>query len=132
VPYVLPSFNLLCNIGPSAAGAFLWPCTPYAGAPRLHNVPCALVAGRRVNVSSTGGTAGQGYPITSMSLLLPPLTDVRSAQSVGGVPDAVEVPAVSGRWYGVFEVDDIGKGWPNEHRSASIQAILGTWPVPYA
>jgi hypothetical protein len=129
--YRLPTFNLACNIGPSANGAFTWPPAPYVGAPRLADVPCALVFGRRVNVASTGGTGDRGYPIQCMSLLLDTDTDVRSSQSVDGVPDVVEVPAGSGRWYGVFVVDDIGKGYANEHRHAGIIAIEGTWAVPY-
>jgi hypothetical protein len=83
-------------------------------------------------VASTGGTGLAGVPIVAMSLLLPALTDVRATQGVGGVPDTVEVPAGSGRWYGVAGVDDIGKGYANEHRTACILALLGSWTVPYA
>lgn len=129
--YRLPTFNLRCNIGPSGAGPVSWPPAPYVGPPRLANQVCALVFGKRVNVASSGGTGGQGYPVVCMSLLLPPHVDVRAQQSLDRWPDAVEVPAGSGRWYGVLDVDDIGKGWPNEHRTASLYAIPGTWAVPY-
>jgi hypothetical protein len=45
----------------------------------------------------------------------------------------VEVPAGSGRYYEVVQVDDAGKGFPNEHRIAGLIATvdLGMWPVPY-
>jgi len=74
-----------------------------------------------------------------MQLLLPALTDVRSGV-VAAVPDFVEVPAGSGRWYQVYAVDDIGKGFANEHRIAVILAVSAlvnptayagiVWPVP--
>jgi hypothetical protein len=66
-----------------------------------------------------------------MSLLLPPLSDVRGPQDSSGFTDVVEVPAGSGRYYGVAAVDDIGKGYSNEHRTASLYALPGTWLAPY-
>lgn len=54
-----------------------------------------------------------------MSLLLPPLTDIRFRDSgIGQEADAVECPALSGRFYIVIFVDDVGKGFANEHRHA--------------
>lgn len=65
-----------------------------------------------------------------MSLLLPLQTDIRGLQDTVS-QDMVEVPAGSGRWYSVQIVDDIGKGYANEHRSASIFALPGGWTAPY-
>jgi len=66
----------------------------------------------------------------AMSLLLPPLADVRGPQDSVSA-DMVEVPAGSGRWYFVVGVDDIGKGFANEHRSAAIFALASSWVAPY-
>lgn len=125
--YVLPNFNLTCNVwsgfDPSAP-------SPPVGPPRLAAIPCALVLGRRVNVASTGGTGAPGIPLQAMNVLFPALTDVRGPQDVTAA-DALEVPAGSGRFYGVYFVDDIGKGYTNEHRTASALAIPNSWFSPY-
>lgn len=73
-------------------------------------------------------------------LLLPPGTDVRDLNCNQPDNDIVEVPSGSGRWYGVALVDDVGKGFPNEHRYAMIfkisQRVHATlyaglfWPTP--
>lgn len=126
--YRLPTFNLTFN-------AWSWPAYSLVpaipvGLPRVAAAPCALVFGRRVNVASTGGTGTPGIPIVGMSLLVPMLTDIRgNADTVG--PDLVECPAGSGRWYGLENVDDIGKGWPNEHRTGSLFAAIQMWVAPY-
>jgi hypothetical protein len=65
-----------------------------------------------------------------MNLLLPPAVDVRGPQDTVSF-DMVEVPAGSGRWYSVVGVDDIGKGFSNEHRTAAIFALAGSWVAPY-
>lgn len=59
----------------------------------------------------------------SLTLLLPPGTDVRDMHCNIPFNDLVEVPAGSGRWYGVTLVDDSGKGFPNEHRWALLAKI---------
>lgn len=120
--YVQPTFNLIANI---------W----RAGNPVI-NPPdvvadCNLAYGRRVNVASTGGTTLQGAPLIAMNLLMPQGTDIRGPQDTVG-PDTVECPAGTGRYYGVFFVDDIGKGFANEHRTAALLAIQGTWVGPYS
>lgn len=125
--YRLPSFNLVCNITqPLMAGGVGIPDPPF----RLEGLSCQLTYGRRVQVVSTGGTGEVGVLVLTMNLLLPALTDVRGPQDVLS-PDLVEVPADSGRWYKVVAVDDIGKGFANEHRSASIHALEGQWVPPY-
>jgi hypothetical protein len=112
MPYVIPTFNLTCNI---------WHGGNPVGPPSLSS-PCNLAWGRRVNVASTGGTTLVGVPLVCMSLLLPKLTDIRGRSAAGG-EDAVEVPAGSGRFYGSTFVDDIGKGFANEHRCAILQQM---------
>ena len=89
---------------------------------------------------------GQATPMTSATggssqsiLLLPRLTDIRS-KIVAPAYDLVEIPSGSGRWYQVFVVDDIGKGFSNEHRAAVVFQISAfsngvdyaglVWPVP--
>jgi len=77
---------------------------------------------------STGGL------IMQMTILLPPLTDIRDSFSTaaGSSRPIVEVPAGSKRYYGVTFVDDIGKGFPNEHRFACIIKLNAyAWPEPY-
>lgn len=123
----LPTFNLVCNISqPPVLGTPSVPPGPY----RLYHQTCQLTYGRRVQVASTGGTTDPGVLVLSMNLLLPPLVDVRGPQDVGGF-DMVEVPAESGRWYQVIGVDDIGKGFDNEHRTASLFALARSWTPPY-
>lgn len=116
--FTLPNFNLTCNV--FDAGVFVPP-------PRL-TVACNLAWGRRVNVAS-GPEEGYGFtPNVSMSLLLPKLTDIRSDRNIEG-PDLIECPAGSGRLYVVTMVDDIGKGFANEHRCASLRQVQD-WPTP--
>lgn len=58
------------------------------------------------------------------SLLVPALTDIRD-NSCGTRADVVEVPADTRRWYNVSSVDDVGKGFPNEFRVATL--AKGGW-----
>jgi len=55
-----------------------------------------------------------------MVLLTPAHTDLRDNASTGG-HDAVEVPSGSGRYYDVTYCDNIGMGFPNEHRAGVLQ-----------
>lgn len=126
--YVIPQFPLTCNV-------WSWPAvdnfpTPPSGAPRVVACPCQLTYGKRVNVGSTGGTDFAGVLLQGISLLLPAKTDIRGPQDTVGV-DAVEVPAGSGRFYQVIFVDDIAKGFANEHRTATLVAGDGMWAAPY-
>jgi hypothetical protein len=116
--FTVPQFNTLCAI--RTGGSLV-------GAPRLE-VLGNLAWGKRVNVSATGGTGIAGFLVMTMSLLLPAGTDVRGRQNASG-PDSVEVPAGSGRFYLVTFVDDVGRGFANEHRCAELQQT-GVWPTP--
>jgi len=125
--YRPPVFNLFCNIYTMAV-----PNTPAipAGSPRVEHQPCQLTYGRRVQVVSTGGTAQAGVLVLTMNLLVPKGVDIRGPQDTV-TADMVEVPEASGRWYAVAAVDDIGKGFANEHRTAAIFALAGSWVPPY-
>ncbi len=127
MPFVLPNFNIVCNVDqPDVVGV---PGVP-TGPPRLANQPCALVYGRRVNVAATGDDLAPDIPCQAMNLLLPKGTDVRGPQDDVSF-DMIECPAGTGRWYWVIFVDDIGRGYANEHRTASMVALTGTWAAPY-
>jgi hypothetical protein len=125
----VPTFNLSCNLFDGA--------TPLT-VPRL-TVVCNLALGRRIGWYIDGAPSGSFSQGLTPALLLPALTDVRSG-ATGGPEDMVEVPAGSSRFYTVTCVDDVGKGFPNEYRIASISQIwsigpwvaLGVpnWPVP--
>ena len=110
MPYVLPTFNLAVNI-------WLPPAVfPPVGVPAVATIG-NLTPGRRV-------TETNQVVIGATYLLLPALTDVR----LGGV---VECPAGSARHYKVMFVEDLGKGFPNEHRFVIMTPNYGTWPLPY-
>jgi hypothetical protein len=118
--FTLPTFNLLCNVWTGTA--------PPPGARRAQ-FPCNLAWGRRVNTSLD--SVGAFWPTT---ILLPALADIRTITQTGVASgnDVVEVPAGSGRYYVAEHVDDIGKGFSNEHRGAILIATrqYGDWPTP--
>lgn len=131
MPFTLPVFNITCNVyrGP-------WLTKSLAIAAQ----PCNLAWGRRVNtlpLFNAGPEVQQASP--AMIILLPPGVDIRSAL-IFPQTDVVEVPAGSGRWYEVLALDDIGKGFANEHRAAylfqisvnvdSVRYAGCVWPVP--
>jgi hypothetical protein len=120
--YILPNFNLLCGVYTNKEPPSIvpFPGTFDATLVRITNQECALVFGRRVCQYSTSNAAYNIFPfVYLMSLLTPPLTDLRGWESTQG-NDFVEVPQGSGRFYIVNTVDDIGKGYPNEHRTAAL------------
>jgi len=120
VAYALPDFGLVCQIYTNSPNPFTVP-------PRLTS-PCNLAWGKRVSLAFTGSnvlTSGDVFP---SQLLLPALTDIRGPRNASGV-DFVEVPSGSGRRYVVYLVEDLGKGYANEHRLALIVGV-GTWPTP--
>jgi len=128
--FTLPEFNLTVDIytGPWLTKAL-----------RLSS-DANMAFGRRSQgqIPSLGDPGAAPASIYEV-LLLPPLTDVRP-YFLTGQADVVEVPSGSGRWYGVEWVDDIGKGFSNEHRAAGILQISHfldpakyaglSWPVP--
>lgn len=111
--FTLPNFNLLCNVHTVSGGVNTF---------RLA-VMGNLAMGRRTALDRLAGEQTGGFFGLVPTLLLPSGTDVRDA-SCGGEMDILEVPAGSGRWYLASAVDDIGKGFANEHRAVS---LLKTW-----
>lgn len=118
--FTVPNFNITCNV---------WHGPNVPPAPPDATEDCNLAYGRRVNLGPISEDFDSGVVMT---LLLPPGTDVRSVpQSSYG--DTFEVPAGTGRFYTTIGVDDIGKGFPNEHRAAILipTPAFGLWPTPY-
>lgn len=129
--FTVPEFPLDCNIW---RNSHRWKLDP----PDVES-ECNLAYGRRVSSSANDALENNQAGVLMM-LLLPPLTDIRDLKCAA-VEDLVEVPAGSGRIYRVCDVDDIGKGFPNEHRCALIVGVSNTrapffvpagsdWPAP--
>jgi hypothetical protein len=125
--YRVPTFNIKCNIWHNP-----WPVpgSPGMRPPDLGNVECQLTYGRRMQLIQTQATADIEEYTLGMNLLLPKRTDVRGPNGPSG-GDLVEVPAGTGRYYLVYGVDDVGRGFSNEYRTAGIQCKAGSWPEPY-
>lgn len=114
--YQVPTFNLVVNV-------WRFPVVPPAG--HSFQLTGNLAYSRRVHPIPGDASA------SGMALLLPAGSDIRSPVVVIG-PDVVEAPAGTGRYYSVLSVDDIGKGFSNEHRCAVLIPITtyGRWPGP--
>jgi len=122
VAFTVPQFPLTCDIydGPWLSKVF-----------RLSS-SCNLGQGRRVQPVEIFENAVPAQYNVTPQLLLPALTDVRDF-SAAPQPDVVEVPSGSNRWYAIWAVDDIGKGFPNEHRFAMLYKIFeGKNPIDFA
>lgn len=127
--YTVPTFNLTANILRMAGGIYLF----------VASTPANLAMGRRMGWQEFESGTTNAFLALTPSLLVPAGTDVRDA-SCGGDTDVIECPAGTGRWYQASGVDDIGKGFPNEHRCvtlikvgwlpAFVAAGLGPWPAP--
>jgi len=104
--FSVPTFNLVCQLYTSGELGLLRVTTP-----------CNLAFGRRVNAGFPVPSEPAGIPTVYMQLLLPPLTDIRSYSSSTGA-DLVYLVGDTSRAYTVTFVDDIGKGFVNEHRFA--------------
>lgn len=114
--FVLPTFNLDFNVWHA-------PRVPTDGGPDDSGT-CQLRGADHtaacVNPNET--LAAGNYA------LFPPLQDLRDLNSPSGT-DVIEIPAGSLRYYRVLNVDDIAKGFDNEHRFA-ILTKWNDWPVP--
>lgn len=119
--YTIPDFNLTCDVW---RGPYLGRSIAIAG------LACNLAYGRRRSMPQDD--IDQNGWVMAMSLLVPSSSDIRDL-SCAAVQDVVEVPSGSGRWYQVANVDDIGKGFPNEHRCAALYKISeAMWGASYA
>lgn len=121
--YTLPTFNLTVNVW----HAHDLTTGPPAGAPDV--VPsCNLALARKY----------EGSGPFAMHCYLPPLTDVRKPDVTNvDLVDIAECPAGSGRWYVIWCVDDVGKGFANEYRVAGLYPAdewtsdgAWNWPTP--
>jgi len=114
--YKVPVFNITANVwNPPAA---------HPAAPSLVT-PCQMrYPGRKPWALSQPLPPEWAVP---WSVLFPKLTDIRDSNSLGG-NSTVEVPAGSGRFYRVAQFDDVGKGFPNDHRLAYV-VKLATAPL---
>lgn len=125
-----PSFNLVCNIW-TRSDAGPGPRTAAPAAPPRLSPACQLRAAGKQSTAQDD----QKWWAFAAELLLPAGTDVRDdftidpGLAVADQPDLVEVPAGSGRWYTVVQVDDVAKGFPNEYRVAMIFKNK-FWPIP--
>lgn len=120
----VPSFPLLCHI---YGGQGLGP--PLPKAVTQANVRCQLQMprGERFLQTTSQGT------VVIMRVLLPKGTDVRAQTIDNPNPDALEIPAGTGRFYKVLAVEDVARGFPNEARAAIIAPnpqLHGWWPFP--
>ncbi len=129
----LPDFNISVDIYDRTS--------PPPAPPRL-SVMGNLAFSKRVSSQSAEWPLDEFMVL--MFLLLPQGTDVRDDSGFGASTansDYVVAPAGSGRVYVVCSVDDIGKGFANEHRCAILSKAYkdlggtGTfpgilWPIP--
>lgn len=119
--FVVPAMPLLCDI--YSAGDY------GVNPPRVAGVPCNLSQGRRA-LQGTLLNATDASFFGQAILLVPAATDIRGLENGLGSPDVVDCPAGTGRPYVVFRVDDMGRGFPNEHRFAMIAIIPDAYPWP--
>jgi len=119
--FSLPAFPLMANI---------WRNGNATSNPPDVVSPCNLAYGKRVMTQYWDW--GEGPPPVDSAvfscLLLPPLTDIRDGFNPSA-QDTVEVPQGSGRLYQCMFVDDLGKGFANEHRFAMLKKVQ-FWPEP--
>lgn len=125
-----PAFNLTAGVwhNPGRAPA-LYPAPDLVVLCNLANgrVSHVLTNQQRLTVQNLLGASG--------SVLFPAGSDIRDASCFPN-PDAVEIPLGSGRFYWVAFVDDIAKGFANEHRWAVCPKLFTNgffdyrWPTP--
>jgi len=120
--YPQPTYNLTVNIWRHGRD-------PSVDPPDVVSL-ANLAWGRRGGPAASGGTDTRGVVFTAPQLLLPKLTDIRSDEKSNSGDDIVECPAASGRFYTAAYVEDLGKGFSNEHRGALL-IPSPPWPEPY-
>lgn len=115
--YTLPVFNLTCRLSAGGLATF--------------DTVCNLAFSRRnkFEIDLVAATATPPTVIIPVYILLPAGTNVKGALEAGGNRHIIEVVIGSGRFYYVFQVDDAGKGFANEHRVA-VCYQKQAFPVP--
>ena len=134
--YKTPTMNLTAN---------LWRTPNVVTAVPDRAFVCNLAYGRRTPTLNMLTMFFVGTLTGEQNLLCPKGTDISGIWGNGATfsQDCVEVPAGSGRYYIVASVVDIGKGFSNEYRLASIMQMneqlavfsgnpwgAAVWPVP--
>ncbi len=116
--YKVPIFPLQCNI-------WRLPTIPPT-VPAVLTIPCQL----RMMKTAFTSQSHIVSPGVLMLLLVAKGTDIRDGTYGVGNEDTVEVPAGTGRYYRVQNVDDVAKGFVNEYRAAAILRITNPLPLP--
>lgn len=117
--YTIPQFPLLVDVfEQTTLGVFVFRMTTVGN----------LASGRRV-FPIFGLSYGNEGVSTGSVLLVPRDTDIRDARS--GLPDKVVVPNDLGCPYIVWGVSEVGAGFPNHYRRATIVPLSSGWVVPY-
>jgi len=117
--FTIPDFPLNCAAWHAGGGPPAPPDLLFMG---------NLAYGKRAFTQYWDWALSSNLPGIFTCLLCPALTDIRDFTDVAGL-DHVEIPVGSGRLYRVEFVDDLGKGFPNEHRFAMLSKIK-PWPRP--
>lgn len=133
MPFQLPDFGLSVN---------LWRWATGIGNPPDLTFMANLSLTKARSVLFTVSVAGRLNAFMRTELLCPKGTNIIGAVTAASM-DRVEVPAGSGRFYGVLAVDDVAKGYSNEYRLASLIQLTSEgitltnpawgpllWPVP--
>lgn len=119
----VPTLNLQCRIWINQ------PAPPFPpGRAADLTVSCQLRNPTRAQLASTAVTGS----VSNALLCLPARTNVHGFTATN-FSDLVEVPIGTGRYYRVLSVEDVGKGFANEYRLATIQQqthLPGGWPDP--
>jgi len=119
MPFVVPQFNILCNVWHNGG------VVPPVGAPDIADLPCQLAWDRAAD-----NPVAIAAPIrVPMKLRVPLSTDIRGPLASTG-QDIVEVPAGSGRFYALMYVDDVAKAFANEYRQALMFMAQCPTPLP--
>lgn len=117
--YKTPTFNLTANYWHAGGPPYPPPGQPLG-------TPCQLRM-YRTAFMMTANTLGSP---STIAVLVPKGTDVRSAKISGGAADTFEIPAGSRRFYAVLAVDDVAKGFLNEYRMVCLVAVSLPFPLP--
>lgn len=112
----LPNFNLTVNIW-----RFAHPFDPLAPPDVIS--PANFCLGKRVYTAQVWPDEDTAANYMNRYLLLPKGTDIRGLPYyIGGDDhDFVEVPAGSGRYYGVMDSEVVARGFLNEHVFALVE-----------
>src|SRR4051794_40247255 len=103
MPYVEPTYNLLCDLhyGNGFGGVRI----ADVGALAYADVPCNLAWGKRIMASTTGGTGAIGVPVSPMTILIPSDGPIPVGPTDFLGPGFVKVQGSVDVWYWVWMWD---------------------------